>query len=76
MNIQYSYAKEKLAATIESLATDPNDVRKRLSKSYLIFHTLNENDFPVELQEDWKWIMKELNKYDPIYNVKGEVAKP
>ena len=75
MSKQYSYTKEKLAATIEALATDPDDVRKRLSKSYILFCALTENDFPVELQEDWKWIMKELNKYDPRYNIKGEIIK-
>lgn len=70
---RYSYAKEKLAVTIEALATDAGDVRTRLTNSFMLFHTLTEDDFPNELQADWKWIMKELNRYEPRYNVKGEV---
>ena len=64
---QYIYAKQKLVVTIESLATDPDDVRKRLSKSYILFHMLTEDDFPTELQKDWKWIIKELTRFGPYY---------
>ena len=65
--MQYSYAKQKLAVTIQALSTDPDDVRKRLSKSYILFHMLTEEDFPTELQKDWKWIMKELIRFGPYY---------
>lgn len=75
MGNQFNYAKEKLTVAIQSLATDPEDVRKRLGKTYIAFlHSLRDEDFPIELQEDWKWIVAELNKYEPTYNAKGDVT--
>ena len=70
---KYSYTKEKLGVTIKALATSPDHVRKRLCKSYIIFVTLTEKDFPIELRDDWKWIVKELNRYNPMYNINGDI---
>ena len=70
---RYHYTVEKLTGAIDCLATHPGDVRERLSCAYIGFHTLAESDFPPELQADWRWVMKELNKYGPRLNHKGEV---
>jgi hypothetical protein len=37
------------------------------------FHTLEEDDFPPELQKDWRWVMDQLTKFGPIYGQKGEI---
>lgn len=73
MSIDYFYTYEKLSAAVRCLATHPGDVRKRLADAYLAFHTLTEKDFPKEYRKDWTWIMKELTKYGPLVNNKGEV---
>ena len=70
---RYHYTVEKLAGAIHCLATHPEDVRKRLTCAFLGFHMLTEKDFPPELQADWRWVMKELTKYGPLLNHKGEV---
>ena len=75
MNCKPSYAHEKLAVTIHSLATGPGDIRKRLINAYLIFHTLGKEDFPKELQSDWDWVMKELKKFGPIRRDDGSVFR-
>lgn len=72
MNWRKSYAHLKLMVTIHSLATGPGDIRKRLVDAHLIFHVLRREDFPKELQSDWEWVMKELTRFGPIYNSKGE----
>lgn len=69
----YSYAKEKLWDAIQSLAIGPKDVRARLIRAYLSCHTLRPEHFPDELKKDWQWIVKQLTRYEPIYNHKGEV---
>jgi hypothetical protein len=70
---QYHYTVEKLGGAIECLATHPGDVRERLTQAFLGFHTLTETDFPPELRADWLWVKKELTKYGPVLNHKGEV---
>ena len=60
--MRYHYACEKLGSAIETLATSPGDVRARLLDAFLIFHTMNTDDFPKEFQSDWKWIIKEMTK--------------
>lgn len=53
----HSYARGKLREAIFSLATGPGDIRKRLIQAHnAFFIRLKNNQFPVELQSDWKWI--------------------
>jgi len=73
MSNRYHYTVEKLRGAIDCLATHPGDVRERLTCAHLGFHTLTENDFPPELQADWRWVMQELTKYGPLLNHKHEV---
>lgn len=70
----YSYTVEKLTGALHCLATHPEDVRARLACAYAGFHTLRAEDFPLELQADWHWIMKELTKFGPKHNHSGEVC--
>jgi hypothetical protein len=69
----YFYTYEKLCSAVQCLATHPGDVRERLTGAFLAFHTLTEKDFPKEYRKDWTWINKELTKYGPLLNHKGEV---
>jgi hypothetical protein len=69
----YHYTVQKLTDAIATLATHPEDVRERLTSAHLEFSKLAVKDFPPELQADWRWVKKELSKYGPLRNHKGEV---
>ena len=71
---QYLYAKEKLGQAVRCLSILPGDVRSRLRFAFLEFHILTEDNFPPELKKDWRWIKKQLTRFGPIYNHKGDVA--
>lgn len=68
----YSYTVEKLTTAISILVSHPGDSRERLNDAFLSFHTLQERDFPPELQKKWVWVMKEMTKFNPILDHKGE----
>ena len=38
-----------------------------------IFITLNEMDFPTEHRKDWRWVMYELTKSGPLFDVEGNI---
>jgi hypothetical protein len=68
----HTKARQKLREAIYSLATGPGDIRMRLNQAYSgYFLTLIESDFPVELQSDWNYILKELKKFGPIIRDDG-----
>ncbi|RTY33757.1 hypothetical protein EKD00_08900 [Chlorobium phaeovibrioides] len=69
---QYHYAVEKLSVAVECLATHPGDVRERLMAAFLGFHPLTEKDFPLELQADWRWVIKELSRCGPQLSHDGK----
>jgi hypothetical protein len=69
----YGYAIEKLTTALECLATHRGEVRERLMAAFLIFHALEEKDFPPKYQHKWTWIIKELTKYGPEQDCTGEV---
>jgi hypothetical protein len=69
------YAREKLFVAIETMATGPGDVRERLVDAFMSFHTLREDDFPIELQEDWKWVIGQLTRFGPVLDHNGEIYK-
>ena len=71
-NMKYSYAREKLGVAIETMAIGEGDVRQRLLQAYMSFHPLNSNHFPQEFQERWEWIEKQITKFGPEYDYKGE----
>lgn len=62
---KYGYVIGKLRETIHSLATGPDDVRERLNQAYKVFWNLREEQFPIELWQDWLWIMNELKSVKP-----------
>lgn len=70
---KYNYTYQKLYGAMECLALHPDDVRKRLACAFLGFHVLRENDFPPHLRSDWNWILKQLSKFGPLRNARGEV---
>ena len=55
--MRLNYAKEKLSKAVYELATGEHDVRSRLWSAYLLFHPLQLNNFPIELQNDWELIL-------------------
>lgn len=72
--MRHSYAREKIGAAIESMATNRGDIKIRLWGAYLIFHTLKEDDFPEDLKEYWNSIYNDLTTEEPSYGANGEVT--
>ena len=68
-----NYTREKLFVAIRSLATGRGDVRARLVEAYDSFHVLTPEDFPVELQNDWRWVMDELTRYGVKRDPQGRI---
>jgi hypothetical protein len=75
MDWKSSYVHGKLRETIYSLAVGPGDIRKRLVQVYSGFFTLKKEQFPLEIQSDWEWIMKELKKYGPLLRDDGSIFR-
>ena len=72
--MRHHYALEKLGSAVQSMATDPADIKTRLWHAYLIFHTLSEKDFADEYKEDWNFINNKLKTEEPSYDQKGDVT--
>lgn len=70
---KYDYVMQKLTRTLESLITHLGDVRERLISAYYDFRTLTEMDFPTEYRKDWQWVMYELTKSGPLFDVEGNI---
>ena len=70
-----SYVHGKLREVVYSLAVGPDDIRKRLVIAHLGFHQLRLEQFPKELQSDWKWVKKELTKFGPLLREDGSVFR-
>lgn len=62
------YAREKFSSAVCILATGPGDVRSRLRKAFIEFSPVQESDIPDELLEDFRWIIWELTKREPVAN--------
>ena len=75
MSIDYSYVTEKLTNAVGALAMGTGDIHSRLYNAFLLMHTLNQDDFPDNLKEDWCWIINELTKNGPLENSQGEVIQ-
>ncbi len=58
MEKDYSYVQEKLFNAVYALAVGEKDVRYRLVNAHLTCHMLCPDDFPVEFQNDWKWVVR------------------
>ena len=73
MMIKYHTAKKLLSKAMYSLATGRGDVRSRLKVAYCGFWVLDEEDFPEEFRKDWMWIKKQLTRFEPLYDKRGEI---
>lgn len=67
------YALEKLNQAVRLLAIGEGDVRSRLNEAYLVFHPVQERDFPDHLKKDWMWICEQLTRFEPPYEGRGRV---
>ena len=70
-----AYAYEKLLVALDSLATGPGDVRKRLLIAYESFHPLKEAHFPQHLRKDFRWVLDQVTKHGPVYDYKGRLDR-
>jgi len=68
MSYRYSYALEKFDRVIYSLACGKDKIQKRLLMAFqgdLLMIT--PEHLPIKAQEDYKWVMKSITKYDEPY---------
>lgn len=72
--MRHSYAKEKLGAAVQSMVSDPGDIKTRLWHAFLIFHTLSEKDFSDEYKDEWTFIHSTLTKEEPSYDKNGNLT--
>jgi len=54
---------ERVNLAVEQLCTGQGDVRKRLVTAVLTLLPLQVREFPVCVQEDFDWVMRESMKY-------------
>lgn len=55
------YPKEKLTTAVSIMATHPGDIKDRLFKAFLEFHTIG-NEMPKPFRNEYEWIVQELTK--------------
>lgn len=70
----YSYALEKFEQAVETLATEPGDVRSRLYSAFLNILMVQSEDLPEELHADFEWIRTVLTKKEERYPGQGKLA--
>jgi hypothetical protein len=75
MNGPAFYASQNMLKALYSLATGPGDVRKRLLTAYGNFWVLTEDHFPEHLRADFRFVMKELRKFGPVYDRDGNMVR-
>jgi hypothetical protein len=61
---KYSYALEKFSYAIYILATGAEDIRERLRDTFIgPLLMINHGHLPINLQEDFSWIKRNITKY-------------
>lgn len=58
---------ERVFLSIRHLATAKGDVRSRLKVVGVTLAPLLEQEFPAELREDFRWVMQQLTRHDPVF---------
>ncbi len=71
----YSHAIEKFTMVLECLATHPGDARERVALAYSLCCHLRVEELPEKCRKDWEWIEKEVTKFGPLRNDKGDVLR-
>jgi len=72
-NMYLLYTYEKLSDVERELTLGPGDMRSRLLSAFRYLDRLCEEDFPGELKEDYRWVIKKLTVQEPWRNYKGEI---
>jgi hypothetical protein len=54
---------ERVYLAVQHLCTEPGDVRKRLQVAIMTLLPLQVRNFPISLQQDFDWVIRESTKY-------------
>lgn len=54
---------ERVYFSVNQLAVGEGDVRSRLKVAGFTLAALQERDFPLELREDFRWVMEQLTRH-------------
>jgi hypothetical protein len=57
---------ERVYLSVRHLAVGKGDVRSRLKVVGVTLVPLLENEFPIELREDFRWVMEQLTRYESV----------
>ncbi len=60
------YPKSKIAVAIHRMVIDDGDLKSRLLGAFYNIMTLKEDDFPLELKDDWNFIHNTLTTYNGL----------
>jgi hypothetical protein len=59
------YAHQKLEEAVRLLTTGHGELRSRLEQAFLALATLQEEDLPEPLRDDFRWIRARSTKLEP-----------
>ena len=64
---------ERMYLAVKALATARGDVRSRLEIAGSLLTPLRADEFPMELQRDFEWVMTQLTRFEPRFS-EGRIA--
>ena len=71
----YSRCREKFSAAIYRLAVAEGDVRSRLLSAYRILRTLQDEEFPPQLRDEWIQVKAAITRLGPQVDQQGVAGK-
>ncbi len=71
----YSRCREKFSAAIYRLAVAEGDVRSRLLSAYRILRSLQDEEFPPQLRDEWTQLKTSITRLGPQVDQHGVAWK-
>ena len=75
VQMKYQYVKARIEEAVEELCIGCGDARSRVLNANEMMVSLFDMHFPDDLIADWKLIQKQMTKYGPKTNSKGDIIE-
>jgi len=69
----HDHSIEMLTNVLKCLATHSGDARERVAVAYQCCSHMMPEELPESCRKDWEWIKKEVTKFGPLTDYKGDV---
>jgi hypothetical protein len=56
------YATQKFLLAEQALCEGLGDIKERVKDAYMCFHAVCKDDLPVELRDDYQWVIDQLTR--------------